>query len=77
MPLDPRVHLGSRPRPGEGVRVEAVILGPTGLQVGDEIGAALPVAALQVVGTEGAQQQLGLIEPGGMGRSLKQPSLPT
>ena len=43
--------------------VEAVVLGPAGIEVVDELGAAGPVSSLQVARTEGAQQKFRLIEP--------------
>jgi len=69
MTVHPPVHLGPGPGPGERVGIEAVVLGPAGIEMLDEVGAAGPVASLKIARPEGAQQQFGLVEPGGMGRS--------
>ena len=55
--------------------VEPVVLGPARFEVGNELGAAGPISPLQVVGSEGTQQQFGLIEPGGMRRGEEHPDM--
>ena len=46
--------------------IELIIFGPSGFDVLDQILAAMPGAALQVMETEGIVEQFRLIEPRGM-----------
>src|SRR5512132_1087587 len=65
---DPPTHLRPRPRPRDRVGVALVVLPPARVEVLDELLAALPLATLQVPLTERAEEQLSLIEPGGVRR---------
>src|SRR5512132_1087094 len=68
---DPPTHLRPRPRPRDRVGVALVVLPPARVEVLDELLAALPLAALQVPLAERAEEQLRLIEPGGVRRRDK------
>src|SRR6266545_4878589 len=59
----PGIQIATTPRPGEGMGKPAVILGPTALQMVDQMLARLGIKAPQVFVRKGAQQQLGLIQP--------------
>src|SRR5262249_11527472 len=73
MPRDPLPHLRARPRPFERMGIEAVILGPGSPHIFDEFGPTAPRPPLQVVVTEGAEQQLRLVEPRGVHRGKPTP----
>jgi hypothetical protein len=64
--INPFMHPPTGPRPGEGMGIQAVIFWPTGFQMLDELLSAVPVTALEIVLSKGTEQQLGLIELGGM-----------
>lgn len=66
MSSDPPMHLLPRPRPRVGEAL--VVLPPARIEVIDEVLAALPLAVLQAPLCERAEEQLGLIEPGGVRR---------
>src|SRR5664280_2044959 len=63
----PTAHLLIGPDPLEGVSVALVVFRPRGGDMGDELVTARPRTPPQVVVTEGVVEQLGLIQPGGMG----------
>lgn len=69
MSSEPFIHLRACPGPHEGMCKEAIVLGPTPSEMFDEMLATAPVPAFQVPLAEGAKQQLGLVQPGCMGRS--------
>ena len=55
------------------MRKPAVVLGPTGVQMVDQMLARLGIEALQIFVRKGAQQQLGLIQPAGVRRRIEGP----
>src|SRR5271166_293595 len=64
----PPAHGLIRPSPLKGMSVTVVVLRPRGGNVGDELLPACPRPSPQVVVPEGVVEDLGLIQPGRMGR---------
>src|SRR5271165_2662506 len=64
----PSAHLLIRPRPFKGMSVAFVGLRPRGGNMSDELLPTRPRPAPQVVVAEGVVEDLGLVEPGRMGR---------
>ena len=62
----PLAHFLIGPSPFKWMGIELIIFGPSGFDVVDQILAAMPGAALQVMETEGIVEQFRLIEPRGM-----------
>lgn len=65
---EPLPHPLTRPSPFERMGIQPIILRPGSSHVIDELGSTPPRAPLEVVVTEGAEQQLRLIEPRGVDR---------
>ena len=71
--LNPLPHLLARPRPFERMGVQPIVLRPGLPNVIDEFGPTVPRSSFQVVVTEGADQQLRLLEPRGVDRGEATP----
>jgi len=71
--LNPLPHLLTRPRPFERMGVQPIVLRPGLPNVIDESGPTVPRSSFQVVVTEGADQQLRLVEPRGVDRGEATP----
>ncbi len=69
----PLAHFLIGPSPFKWMSIELIIFGPSGFDVLDQIWAAMPGAAPQVMETEGIVEQFRLIEPRGMRQSEAQP----
>src|SRR5919108_6325891 len=66
MSSKPLAHFLIGPGPFKWMGIELIIFGPSGFDVVDQILAAMPGAAPQVMETEGIVEQFRLIEPRGM-----------
>src|SRR5271167_2487290 len=64
----PLTHHLVRPVPLERVSIEAIVLGPGGIDVIQELLPATPRSAFQVTMAEGADEQFRLIQPRRVGR---------
>src|SRR5262245_49702212 len=63
--------MATRPGPSERVRIITIVFWPTGIEVVHQLLSRRGIKTLQVSIREGAQQQLRLIEPTGMGRGIE------
>jgi hypothetical protein len=68
MPIEPSPHFLISPSPLKGMSIKLIVFGPSGLDLFDQLLAAVPRTALEVTQTESVIEQFGLIEPGGMDR---------
>ena len=66
MSSKPLAHFLIGPGPFKWMGIELIIFGPSGFDVVDQILAAMPGTAPQVMETEGIVEQFRLIEPRGM-----------
>src|SRR3954468_2688938 len=67
MPGEPLTHLLVRPCPFDGTCVAAVVFGPGGQHMAPELLLAPPGRPLQVIVLERVDQDLPLVQPGGVG----------
>jgi hypothetical protein len=65
---EPLPHFRDAPFPLEGMGIQVIVFWPGRIYVIGKVASILPRSALEVVKLEGVQQQLGLIEPGGVDR---------
>src|SRR6188472_113198 len=65
---EPSAHLLIRPRPFDRMGIALVVLRPRGGNMGDELLPIPPRSSPQIVVAEGVVEDLGLVEPGRMGR---------
>src|ERR1700724_3158585 len=70
---NPLPHLLARPCPFKRMGIQAIVLRPSFRHIIDEFGPTPPRPSLQVVVAKRTDQQLRLIEPGGMDRGEPTP----
>src|SRR5262245_16410710 len=75
MSLDPFIHITSCPRPRNRMSKQSIVFRPTGIEVIDHLFFTRPISTVQVMGCETPEQQLPLIQPGGMSWSYRNPNL--
>src|SRR5512147_685889 len=73
MPIEPLSHLLVRPGPFDGMGVAAVVFGPGGQHMAPELLLAPPGRPLQVIVLERVDQDLPLVQPGGIGGRIAWP----
>src|SRR5215510_6403669 len=75
MSLDPFIHITSCPRPRNRMSKQSIVFRPTGIEVINHLFFTQPISTVKVMGCETPEQQLPLIQPGGMSWSYRNPNL--
>ena len=75
MSLDPFMHITSCPRPRNRMSKQSIVFRPTGIEVINHLFFTRPISTVKVMGCETPEQQLPLIQPGGMSWSYRNPNL--